>query len=86
MEGQGGESLTDLQKVDLLAAKLVWAMEHLDLRGSGMVMIHKPGGGFKMTHWTHDFHDTLERCGVKVESREFKRVGAVRAVMAGAAS
>lgn len=58
---------TDQDKFFLMAEKVVWALKNLKAPGSGMMMLNTDIGGVKITHWTSDFCDALQKCGITVD-------------------
>jgi hypothetical protein len=67
--GDGSATMTDKDRFNLMASKVIWALKYLRDRGSGMMAygVNDPNAAsIKMIHWTEDFCDALDKCGIKI--------------------
>ena len=73
----GSAPLSDKQKFELMARKVIWALKYLTCRGSGMLAygFNDPNAkAFKMVHWTQDFCDALDEVGIHVDREALDRL------------
>jgi hypothetical protein len=62
--------LSDKDKFELLARKLIWALKYLKAPGSGTMCygLNDPKATeIKTVYWVDDFCDALDQCGIKID-------------------
>lgn len=63
--------MSDKEKIELLARKVIFALQYLDCRGSGMVLLdvnNPTATSLKTVHWTRDFAEALkDATGIEVD-------------------
>ena len=68
--GDGSAVLSDKDKFVLMARKVIFALKYLKAPGAGLMMygLNDPSAtSFKTIHWTEDFCDALDQCGIKID-------------------
>lgn len=74
-EQQAAAKLTPEQKINLLAAKLVFALKYARFPGAGLMAYgFKEGGPVRMVHWTDDFCNALGQCGILIDREALEQI------------
>lgn len=72
---QKDAELTADQKIELLANKVIFALQYANFPGAGLVAHGVHGQGpVSMVHWTEDFRDALGRCGFPIDREALDKV------------